>query len=120
MIVTGIVRRIDELGRIVIPRAIRHQLKINDNDPLEICISEMNNVVLRKYSPENSPKKELENAARVIETYAEGMYEAEKAAVKRGTGSLSKRAYWGSIKDHAHGIIYQLQRLQELDEISEG
>ena len=46
---TGIVRRIDDLGRIVIPKEIRKTLRIKDGDPLEINISN-ENIILKKYS----------------------------------------------------------------------
>ncbi|MGE5456101.1 MAG: stage V sporulation T C-terminal domain-containing protein [Ignavibacteriales bacterium] len=46
---TGIVRRIDELGRIVIPKEIRKILRIKDGENLEICIDDKD-IVLRKYS----------------------------------------------------------------------
>lgn len=49
MVATGIVRRIDELGRIVIPREIRRAIGIKDGDPIELFIDK-NNIVLRKYS----------------------------------------------------------------------
>ncbi len=47
---TGIVRRIDELGRVVIPKELRKKLRIKEGDPLEIYTQE-NQMVLRKYSP---------------------------------------------------------------------
>jgi len=47
---TGIVRRIDELGRIVIPKELRKTLRIKDGDPLEIYANK-DELVLRKYSP---------------------------------------------------------------------
>ena len=46
---TGVVRRIDDLGRVVIPKEIRRAIGIREGDPLEICV-ERNRVVLRKYS----------------------------------------------------------------------
>lgn len=46
---TGIVRRVDVLGRVVIPREIRKILNINDGDPLEIYTSE-DEIILKKYS----------------------------------------------------------------------
>ena len=46
---TGIIRRIDDLGRVVIPRDIRRSLKIREGDPLEILI-EKNCVCFKKYS----------------------------------------------------------------------
>ena len=48
---TGIVRRIDELGRIVIPKEIRRTLRIKESDPMEIFTENDGSVILRKYSP---------------------------------------------------------------------
>ena len=48
---TGIVRRIDELGRIVIPKEIRRTLRIREGDPLEIYVDREGGVILKKYSP---------------------------------------------------------------------
>lgn len=48
---TGIVRRIDELGRIVIPKEIRRTLRLHDGDPLEIYTDKHGEVILKKYSP---------------------------------------------------------------------
>ena len=48
---TGIVRRIDELGRVVIPKEIRRTLRIREGDPLEIYTDRDGGVILRKYSP---------------------------------------------------------------------
>lgn len=47
---TGIFRRIDELGRIVIPKEIRKNLHIREGDSIEIFITEKEEIVLRKYS----------------------------------------------------------------------
>ncbi len=47
---TGIVRRIDDLGRVVIPKEIRRTLRIREGDPLEIYTGEDGGVILRKYS----------------------------------------------------------------------
>lgn len=46
---TGIIRRIDELGRIVIPKNIRSALKIDENTPLEIQYNNNDEIILRKY-----------------------------------------------------------------------
>ena len=48
---TGIVRRIDDLGRIVIPKEIRRTLRIREGDPLEIYTDKEGEVILKKYSP---------------------------------------------------------------------
>lgn len=48
---TGVVRRIDDLGRIVIPKEIRRTLRIKEGDPLEIFTDKEGEVILKKYSP---------------------------------------------------------------------
>lgn len=49
---TGIVRRIDELGRVIIPKEIRRMLHINEGNPLEIYLTEDGNgVIFQKYRP---------------------------------------------------------------------
>ncbi len=48
---TGIVRRIDDLGRIVIPKEIRRTLRIRETDPMEIYTDMDGQIVLKKYSP---------------------------------------------------------------------
>ena len=48
---TGIIRRIDDLGRVVIPKEIRRAMKIREGDPLEIYTESNGTVCFRKYSP---------------------------------------------------------------------
>lgn len=48
---TGIVRRIDDLGRVVIPKEIRRTLRIREGDPLEIFTDREGQIILKKYSP---------------------------------------------------------------------
>lgn len=48
---TGIVRRIDDLGRIVVPKEIRRTLRIREGDPLEIFTNREGEIMLKKYSP---------------------------------------------------------------------
>lgn len=48
---TGIVRRIDDLGRVVVPKEIRRVLRIREGDPLEIFTDKDGEIVLKKYSP---------------------------------------------------------------------
>ena len=64
---TGIVRRIDELGRVVIPKEIRRTLRIREGDPLEIFTDRDGEVILKKYSPIG----ELSNFAK---EYTESLY----------------------------------------------
>lgn len=58
---TGIVRKLDELGRITLPIELRRTLGVNERDPLEIFVDE-DKIVLRKYEPTdifNGEKNEL-------------------------------------------------------------
>ena len=54
--VTGIIRRIDDLGRIVIPKELRRQLKIKEGQPFEISTTK-NGFVLNVYRPKISKKE---------------------------------------------------------------
>lgn len=63
---TGIVRRVDDLGRVVIPKEIRRQLKIEESDPLEIFLSGDGEIILKPYRTDYILRKaddweELEN-----------------------------------------------------------
>ena len=50
---TGIVRKVDELGRVVIPKELRRTLEIADKDPLEIYVEE-DQIILKKYQAKNA------------------------------------------------------------------
>ena len=62
---TGITRRIDDLGRIVIPKEIRKNLKIKENEVLEIFINN-DEIILKKFSPFNDSEKILSDYIKVI------------------------------------------------------
>ncbi|MGY0373618.1 stage V sporulation protein T [Clostridium sp. JNZ J1-5] len=63
---TGIVRRIDDLGRVVIPKEIRRTLRIREGDPLEIFTDRDGGVILKKYSP-------IEELSNFAKEYAEAL-----------------------------------------------
>ena len=71
---TGVVRRIDDLGRVVIPKEIRRTLRIREGDPLEIFTQKDGEVIFKKYSPIG----ELSNFASV---YAESLYKTSSVPV---------------------------------------
>ena len=66
---TGIVRRIDDLGRVVIPKEIRRTLRIRESDPIEIFTGRDGEIILQKYSPVN----ELSDVAKI---YCESLSKA--------------------------------------------
>jgi len=66
---TGIVRRIDDLGRVVIPKEIRRTMRIREGDPLEIYTDHEGEVIFKKYSP-------IEELAETAGQYAEAVNKA--------------------------------------------
>lgn len=64
---TGIVRRIDDLGRVVIPKEIRRTMRIREGDPLEIYTDREGEVIFKKYSP-------IGELAGFAAEYAETLY----------------------------------------------
>lgn len=66
---TGIVRRIDDLGRVVIPKEIRRTLRIREGDPLEIFVDRDGEVILKKYSP-------ISELSDFSKEYAEALYDS--------------------------------------------
>ena len=71
---TGVVRRIDDLGRIVIPKELRRTMRIKEGDSLEIFIDGSDKVILRKYSP-------VQNIHDIVEEFVSGIYESNKVDI---------------------------------------
>ena len=66
---TGIVRRVDDLGRVVIPKEIRRSMSIREGEPLEIFLDGRDTVCFRKY--EISIVHEIESVAELIRDYCD-------------------------------------------------
>ncbi|MBQ7969287.1 MAG: AbrB/MazE/SpoVT family DNA-binding domain-containing protein [Clostridia bacterium] len=71
---TGIVRRIDDLGRVVIPKEIRRTMRIREGDPLEIYTDREGEVIFKKYSP-------IGELANFSTQYAETMHKVCELSV---------------------------------------
>ena len=90
---TGIVRRIDDLGRVVIPKEIRRTMRIREGDPLEIYTDREGEVIFKKYSP-------IGELASFASQYADTLYKtcnmsviiSDRDAVIACAG-VSKREY---------------------------
>ncbi|MDY3214741.1 MAG: stage V sporulation T C-terminal domain-containing protein [Ruminococcus sp.] len=67
---TGIVRRIDDLGRVVIPKEIRRTMRIREGDPLEIYTNTDGEVIFKKYSAINEMSENAVHVADVINKLA--------------------------------------------------
>lgn len=63
---TGIVRRIDDLGRVVIPKEIRRTMRIREGDPLEIYTSNDGEVIFKKYSAINEMSQNATQVAEIM------------------------------------------------------
>ena len=110
---TGIIRRIDELGRIVIPKEIRKNLRIRNGDNLEILV-ENDDIILRKYS-------QIENVTDVATVYAESFYQVLKYniivtdtdKVVACAGNLSKKYANQGISDSLTTMIERRENFVE-------
>ncbi len=88
---TGIVRRIDDLGRIVIPKEIRRTLRIRETDPLEIYTENTGEIVLKKYSPIGEISEFAKDYAdSLASTTGQIVCITDKEQVIAATGSLKK------------------------------
>ena len=96
---TGIIRRIDDLGRVVIPKELRRNLHIKNGDTLEIFV-DLDNVILKKYSPmesvEDAALKYVESFNQVIK---HNIIVTDKDKVIAVSGSLKKNYYGKQISE---------------------
>lgn len=95
---TGIVRRIDDLGRVVIPKEIRRTLRIREGDPLEIFVDRDGEVILKKYSPIS----ELSDFAK---EYAEALYDSIGHPILVADRDAFIAVSGGSKKDYANKSV---------------
>lgn len=86
---TGIIRRIDDLGRVVIPKEIRRSLKIREGDPLEILI-EKNCVCFKKYSTLGSFSEDI---LRVAQDMAQRTFNHQIAIYDRDSKVSGPNSY---------------------------
>ena len=71
---TGIIRKIDDLGRVVIPKEIRRTLRIREGDPLEIYTDREGEVILKKYSM-------MEDMGILAQQYADALAQTDRKSV---------------------------------------
>lgn len=103
---TGIVRRIDDLGRVVVPKEIRRTLRIREGDPLEIFVDREGEVILKKYSP----IRELSDFAK---EYAEALYDSlghlilicDRDSYIAATGASKKDYFQKSISPYIESVM---------------
>ena len=103
---TGIVRRIDELGRVVIPKEIRRTLRIREGDPLEIFTDRDGEVILKKYSPVG----ELSSFAKeytesLVRTLGHSAVICDKDQVISAAGSVKKELQDKAISAEMEAVL---------------
>lgn len=96
---TGIIRRIDDLGRIVIPKELRRNLRIKNGDTLEVFV-DGDAIILKKYSPMESIE---EAAVKYVDSFNQvikhDVIVCDKDKVIAASGSLKKRYLGKSISE---------------------
>lgn len=97
---TGTIRRVDDLGRIVIPKEVRHRLGIKEGTAMELFIDkEQGLVIFQKYKPE-------EDLNAALNTFSEQLYNA----------SANEEIEWEKVKE-IHSHIKEIQKLlKEIDD----
>ena len=68
---TGVVRRIDDLGRIVVPKEVRRTMRIKEGESLEIFVDGTDKIVLKKYSP-------VQNVNDFVSEFVDSIYASNK------------------------------------------
>lgn len=88
---TGIVRRIDDLGRIVIPKEIRRTQRIRESDPMEIYTNHSGEILLKKYSPIGELGEFAQDYAQSLaQATGNRVYISDRDAVIAAAGPSSK------------------------------
>lgn len=110
---TGIVRRIDDLGRVVVPKEIRRTLRIREGDPLEIFTDREGEIILKKYSP-------IGELSAFAKQYAESLAQTtghmvcvtDRDAIIATAGGAKKDYYGKSISPQLEQLIQERESLQ--------
>jgi len=103
---TGVVRRIDDLGRVVIPKEIRKTLRIKEGDPLEIFTDKEGEVILKKYSPIGELSEfATEYAETLAKTTGHIACITDKDTVIAVSGGAKKEYLEQSISDELEKIL---------------
>ena len=95
---TGIVRRIDDLGRVVIPKEIRKTLRIREGDSLEIYTENAGEIILKKYSP-------IQELKALAQPYAESLSLTSGSVVAVADRDCIVATSQGGKKDFEHKML---------------
>ena len=115
---TGVVRRIDELGRIVIPKEIRRTLRIKDGESLEIFVDkEM--ITLKKFSKFSNMEEMAKKLADILcHSVNKNIFVTDSDTFIAASGSLKKKYIGGNLSSFLEEIIKN-RKLFKSDELIE-
>ena len=100
---TGIIRRVDDLGRVVIPKELRRTLRIREGDPLEIYVDTTEGtIMLNKYSP-------VLSVAEIADDYANSIYESTGLSILVGDRDYVVAVAGARKKDYMNRTLSDLQ-----------
>ncbi|MDO4963098.1 MAG: stage V sporulation T C-terminal domain-containing protein [bacterium] len=110
---TGIIRRIDDLGRIVIPKEIRKNLRIKEGDNLEIFV-ENEDVVLKKYSMMNKINDLAQELTDAVYTFMKhSIFITDTDSIVAGSGELKKQYLNKNISQNLSDSIKRREKILE-------
>ena len=116
---TGIVRRIDDLGRVVIPKEIRRTMRIREGDPLEIYTDREGEVIFKKYSPIGELGVFASQYAEILsKTSGHGICITDKDNVIAVSGASKKELMDKKISQDIEEIIEEKETYVSLDHFS--
>lgn len=112
---TGVIRRIDDLGRIVIPKEIRKNLRIKNGENLEIFTDEQKNIVLKKYSY-------IDNLKEISEELVNSIHKITKQNIfitnTQSVIATSKKGYRNKeLSNDLINIIYKRKEINDENEL---
>ena len=109
---TGIVRRIDDLGRIVIPKEIRRTLRIKEGDPLEIFTDSEGEEIIKKYSQIGELGKfAAEFAESLAQTSGHGVCITDRDQIVAAAGGMKKEYIGKTIGDVLEDMINERESI---------
>ena len=111
---TGVVRRIDELGRIVIPKEIRKTLRIKEGENLEIFIDDKENIVLKKYSLMNKIEDFAQELTDSINSFLKhNIIITDNDSIIASSGKYKKKYINKSISSSLENMLFRREKSLE-------
>ena len=109
---TGIVRRIDDLGRVVIPKEIRRTLRIRESDPLEIFTDREGEIILKKYSPIGELGSFAKEYAEALASASgHGVYITDRDQVIAAAGGIRRETIGAPVTGQLEAVMNERENI---------